>query len=103
MGCSWLTFLKEETQRPLIYFVFKARFSFAPLGLEMATVGHSRTDGSVIGVCAQSLSCVRLFATPWTVAHQVLLSVQFSQARILKQVAISSSRGSNSCLLHLLY
>ena len=21
-------------------------------------------------VCAQSLSCVRLFVTPWTVAHQ---------------------------------
>ena len=26
---------------------------------------------------AQSLSCVRLFATPWTVAHQVPLSVEF--------------------------
>ena len=33
-------------------------------------------------VCARacySLSCVRLFVTPWTVAHQVLLSMQFSR------------------------
>ena len=29
-------------------------------------------------VCAQSLSCVRLFATPWTVAHQAPLSMEFS-------------------------
>ena len=28
-------------------------------------------------VCAQSLSCVRLFATPWTVDHQVPLSMGF--------------------------
>ena len=26
---------------------------------------------------AQSLSCVQLFATPWTVAHQALLSLGF--------------------------
>ena len=40
------------------------------------------------------------FATPWTVACQVPLSMGISQAGILKWVAISSSRGSN---LHLLY
>ena len=28
-------------------------------------------------MCAQSLSCVRLFATPRTVAHQVPLSMEF--------------------------
>ena len=28
---------------------------------------------------AQSLSCVRLFATPWTVAHQAPLSMGFSR------------------------
>ena len=27
----------------------------------------------------QSLSCIRLFATPWTIAHQALLSMEFSQ------------------------
>ena len=29
-------------------------------------------------MCSQSLSRVRLFATPWTVAHQALLSMEFS-------------------------
>ena len=27
--------------------------------------------------CVQSLSCVQLFATPWTVAHQAHLSIEF--------------------------
>ena len=39
------------------------------------------------------LSHVRLFATPWTVAHQASLSMGILQARILKWVAISLSRG----------
>ena len=28
---------------------------------------------------AQSLSCVRLFVTPWTVTHQAPLSMEFSR------------------------
>ena len=56
----------------------------------------------------QSLSRVGLFATPWTVAHQVPLfsSVHgISQARIMEWVAISFSRGSFPQRLnpHLLY
>ena len=35
------------------------------------------------------------FEAPWTAAHQVPLSMGFSQARILEQVAISFSRGSS--------
>ena len=31
-----------------------------------------------MGVCAQSLSRVQLLVTPWTVAHQALLSMGFS-------------------------
>ena len=54
------------------------------------------------------LSHVRLFAVPWTVACQALLSMGFFQARILKWLVISFSRGSSqprdhtpvSCLLH---
>ena len=30
-------------------------------------------------VCAQSLTCVQLFATPWTVARQAPLSMGFSR------------------------
>ena len=46
-----------------------------------------------IYVCACSFSHVRLFATPWTVAHQAPLSMGILQARIQGWVAMSSSRG----------
>ena len=39
-------------------------------------------------------SCVRLFVTPWTVAHQALLSMGILQASILDWAAISFLRGS---------
>ena len=45
--------------------------------------------------CAQSLSHVRLFVTPWTVAHQAPLSMGILQARILEWVAMPSSRGTS--------
>ena len=41
----------------------------------------------------QSLSCVRLFVSPRTVAHQAPLSMGILQARLPEWVAISSSRG----------
>ena len=41
------------------------------------------------------LSCVRLFATPWTVAHWPPLSMEFFQARMLDWVAISYSKESS--------
>ena len=46
----------------------------------------------------QSLSCVWLFATPWTVAHQNPLSMGISQARILESVSCSVM--SESLWLH---
>ena len=45
--------------------------------------------------CAQSLSCVQLFETPWSVACQALLSMGILQARILEWVAMLSSRESS--------
>ena len=45
-------------------------------------------------VKVKSLSHVRLFATPWTVAYQATLSVHgIFQARVLEWVAISFTRG----------
>ena len=41
------------------------------------------------------LSGDRLFATPWTVAHQAPPCMRFFQTRILEWVALSSSRGSS--------
>ena len=55
----------------------------------------------------KSLSCVRLFETPWTVTHQAPQSMEFSRQeywgkkgekkkkRVLEWVAISFSRGSS--------
>ena len=46
-------------------------------------------------LCAQSLSPVQLFATPWTAARQAPLSMGILQARILEWVAMPFSRGSS--------
>ena len=54
----------------------------------------SRDGGGCVVHCAQSLSCVQLFVTPWSVAHQAPLSMGIFQARILEWVAMPSSRGS---------
>ena len=43
----------------------------------------------------KSLSCVRLFATSWTVAYQAPQSMEIFQARVLEWVANSFSRGSS--------
>ena len=46
----------------------------------------------------QSLSCVRLFATPWIVAHQASLSITSSQS-LLKLMSIESVMPSNHLIL----
>ena len=56
-----------------------------------------------VGVCVyicmkvkvKSLSHVRLFVTPWTVAYQAPPSMGFFQARVLEWTAIAFSRGSS--------
>ena len=46
----------------------------------------------------QSLSHVRLFATPWTASHQVFLSITNSQS-LLKLMSIESVMSSNHLIL----
>ena len=48
----------------------------------------------MLPVCACVLSRIQLFATPWTKACQIPLSIGFSRQRILELVAIPFSRGS---------
>ena len=48
-----------------------------------------KTQAGFVHECVCVLSHVRLFATPWTVAHKTPLSME----KILEWVAISSSRG----------
>ena len=47
-----------------------------------------------VSVCL-SLSHVRLFVTPWAVAHQAPLSMGFLLARILEWIATPFSRASS--------
>ena len=47
-----------------------------------------------IFVVVQSLSCVQLFVTPWTAAHQASLSIASSQS-LLKLMSIESVIPSN--------
>ena len=49
-------------------------------------------------VVVQSLSCVQLFATPWTVAHQASLSFTISQS-LLKLRSIELVMPSNHLIL----
>ena len=49
-------------------------------------------------VVVQSLSCVRLFVTPWTAAHQSSLSFTISQ-NLLQLISIESMMLSNHLIL----
>ena len=49
-------------------------------------------------ILVQSLSCVQLFATPWTAAHQASLSITNSQS-LLKLMSIKSVMPSNHLIL----
>ena len=56
---------------------------------------YKRSKGiNILKMCyAQSLSHVRVFATPWTVVCHAPLSMGILQVRILEWVAMPSSRG----------
>ena len=56
---------------------------------------NTYVETELLKVEVTSLSCVQLFATLRTVAHQAPLSMGILQARILEWVAISFSRGSS--------
>ena len=51
---------------------------------------------SLYCVCVQSLSRVQLFVTLWTIAHEVPLSMGFSQQEYWSGLPFSSSRGSSN-------
>ena len=53
---------------------------------------------SIYTVIVQLLSCVQLFATPWTAAHQASLSFNISWS-LLKLTSIESAMPSNHLIL----
>ena len=55
-------------------------------------------NNEVVVVVVQSPSCVRLFVTPWTAAHQASLSLTISQS-LPKFMSIESVIPSNRLIL----
>ena len=62
------------------------------------TVWNSESCLYILEIVVQSFSCVWLFATPWTAAHQSSLSITKSQ-RLLKLMSIQSVIPSNHLIL----
>ena len=58
----------------------------------------SKTAKGILFSSVQSLSCVQLFATPWTAAHQASLSITNSRS-LLKLMSIESVMPSNHLIL----
>ena len=64
----------------------------------LTTTNESSSAAMKTFSSAQSLSRVRLFVTPWTVAHQASLSITNSQS-LLKLMSIKSVMPSNHLIL----
>ena len=73
-------------------------FEYYPLDRQTQNIIKWKGSGSRWKWSKHVLSCfshVRLFVTPWTVAHRAPLSMGIFQARILEWVAAPFSRGSS--------
>ena len=67
------------------------------ISLEQSRCCQSKKTIHIFG-SIQSLSCVRLFVTPWTAAHQAPLSITNSRS-LLKLMSIESLMPSNYLIL----
>ena len=86
-----LLVFKTDTEKPAVNNVWLQLFKVYLLSIYSAVVGL-RGRMCTLSSCGEwALSYVRLFATPWTVAH---ICHGILQARILEWVAIPFSRGS---------
>ena len=69
--------------------------------LALSKLQMRRPSNTTLGIyfdILQSLSCIRLFATPWTVAHQTSLFITNSQS-LLKLMSIESVMPFNHLIL----
>ena len=96
------TFHYSYTERCLLkhgfklLFIFKLIFIGVKLLYNVVLVSTVQQSESAMHACILSrFNHVRLFAAPWTVACQTLLSMGILQARTLEWVAMSSSMGSS--------
>ena len=74
--------------------------------MEVPVFEHKQPIFPACAVLCLVAQCIRLFATPWILAHKAPLSMGILQAKILEWVAMLFSRGifptqePNLCLLH---
>ena len=92
-------FLKQAKRFFEIVFSFFIFIFSVEQGLmsHVSCIGRFFTSSPTFGV-VQSLSCIRLFVTPWTAAHQASLSITSSQS-LLKLMSIMLVMPSNHLIL----
>ena len=98
--CAHEWFLIWEKGHTAIALLQEVQEEPAPGLSRLLTTGEFLAVISFV-VVVWSLSHVRLFCDPWTVACQVPLFIGFFQTRVWEWVAISSSRGSSRPGAHL--
>ena len=91
--CGWFSIGEWRT-----YIFFFITF-FLPISSKInctvflgSTKDHFLKSCLHLCVCVESLSCVWLFETPWTVAHQAPLSVEFSQQEYWNRLLFAPPR-----------
>ena len=97
----------ESNRGVFSFFFFKKNFYWSTVVLQCCvSFYYSKVNQLYIYVCmhAQSLSCVRLCATPWTVAHQAPLSLGLSRQEYWSGLPLPfpgdlPDPGLNPCLL----
>ena len=86
-----------DTEADCYVFRSKVLFLWPKSFLSSARI-HERVTGGIAVSSVQLFSHVRIFATPWTAAHQASLSVTNSQS-LLKLMTIESVMPSNHLIL----
>ena len=82
----------------LDYWLKFCPYSGQSQGKKLLFLLHILRSAKHFSVAVQSLSCIRLFATPWTVAQQAPLSFTTSQS-LFKFMSIESVMPSNRLIL----
>ena len=89
----------SKCQREILSSFWQAEKKKIHFEMYQSTLFLTRTaNGRSCFSSVQSLSCVRLFATPWTAAHQASLSITNSRS-LLKLMSIVSVIPSNHLIL----
>ena len=95
MGGRQVPLSEECVSQTFLFLPFQAKCEFAPSPVMSNPGGVSSVQFSFQ---FSSLSCVQLFATPWTAAHQAPLSITNSWS-LLKLRPIESVMASNHLIL----